>query len=71
MPPILATKAPTLVGGPGPRTPLNSAPQWPLSCSRKARCCEHTILKGSWDLVGYNWGYKSPKWGYPSYNLTY
>ena len=19
--------------------------------------------------VGYNWGYKSPKWGYPNYNL--
>ena len=28
------------------------------------------LLKGSWDLVsGYNWGYKSPKWGYPNYNL--
>ena len=23
------------------------------------------LLKGSWDLAsGYNWGYKSPKWGY-------
>ena len=19
--------------------------------------------------LGYNWGYKSPKWGYPNYNL--
>ena len=27
------------------------------------------ILRGSWDLVDYNWGYKSPKWGYPNYNL--
>ena len=28
------------------------------------------ILGGAGDLVSsYNWGYKSPKWGYPNYNL--
>ena len=28
------------------------------------------LLRGSWDLASsYNWGYKSPKWGYPNYIL--
>ena len=29
----------------------------------------YALLRGSWDLVDYNWGYKSPKWGYPNYKL--